>query len=83
MAGPLPVSASSYDCAVFMTDIILSIPWHVGSGLSWQFLERKNEILSTIGGDISNFNRNCDSWRRYWDVPANPNRPYEQDDSGL
>jgi hypothetical protein len=64
------------------TDISTSIPWHVGQGLSWQFLERKDEILSTLG-DLSSFNSNCDSWRKYWDVPANPDRPYEMDDSGL
>ncbi|KAM0715961.1 hypothetical protein Q7P37_008475 [Cladosporium fusiforme] len=58
------------------------IPWHVGQGLSWQFLERKEEILETIG-DLSNFNSNCDSWREWWDVPKNPNRPYDMDDSGL
>jgi hypothetical protein len=82
LARPLPVSAPSCDCVQPDANPFLSIPWHVGSGLSWQFLERKEEILSTLG-DLSSFNRNCDSWRRYWDVPANPSRPYEMDDSGL
>lgn len=84
LACPLPVSPHRFltPLAVPLADQSLSIPWHVGQGLSWQFLERKDEILSTIG-DLSSFNNNCDSWRRYWDVPAHPDRPYEMDDSGL
>jgi len=55
------------------------IPWHVGQGLSWQFLERKNEILGTIG-DMSGVDQTCRDWRKWWD---GPDRVYEMDDSGL
>ena len=54
------------------------IAWHVGQGFSLQFLERKEEILGSIG-DMSSFNSGCDSWRKYWEGP----HPYEKDDSGL
>ncbi|KAF2716610.1 multicopper oxidase [Polychaeton citri CBS 116435] len=55
------------------------IPWHVGQGLSLQFMERKEEILSAIG-DLGDFNPTCDSWNKYWNTPG---RPYGMDDSGL
>lgn len=58
------------------------IPYHVGMGLSWQFLERKDEILPAIG-DMGEFDRTCDNWRTYWSQPLGPDRPYEMDDSGL
>lgn len=58
------------------------IPWHVGQGLSWQFLERKDEILGAIG-DMSGIDNTCSDWRKWWDGPPRPDRPYEMDDSGL
>ena len=58
------------------------IPWHVGQGLSFQFLERKDEILPAFG-DLAEHNRVCNNWRKYWDAPVSASRPYEMDDSGL
>ncbi|KAH8598218.1 Cupredoxin [Bisporella sp. PMI_857] len=54
------------------------IGWHVGGGLSLQFLERESEILSTlrIGSDFKN---TCDSWQSY--IDAGPF--YQKHDSGL
>ncbi|KAL9075600.1 MAG: hypothetical protein Q9157_003956 [Trypethelium eluteriae] len=54
------------------------IAWHVGQGFSLQFLERKEDILGTIG-DLSSFNSGCDSWKKWWNGP----HPYDKDDSGL
>ncbi|KAJ9627644.1 laccase, multicopper oxidase, benzenediol:oxygen oxidorectuctase [Taxawa tesnikishii (nom. ined.)] len=58
------------------------IPWHVGQGLSFQFLERKDEILGKIG-DLSDMKKGCDSWNKYWGTGVSERRPYIQDDSGL
>jgi hypothetical protein len=57
------------------------IAWHASQGLSVQFLERKNEIANTIG-DVAEFNKGCDEWDDYWQ-PGNPDRPYDQTDSGI
>ncbi|KAF7186453.1 Laccase-3 [Pseudocercospora fuligena] len=55
------------------------IPWHVGQGLSMQFLERKEEIIGALG-DLGDYEETCDSWRSWW----NSNESiYEMDDSGL
>lgn len=55
------------------------IPWHVGQGLSMQFLERKDEILSAIG-DLGDYQKTCDSWQAWWNSDQ---RVYGMDDSGL
>ena len=55
------------------------IPWHVGAGLSLQFLERRAEIAGALG-DLGDYEKTCASWRTYWDSPG---RLYEMDDSGL
>ncbi|KAK5733302.1 laccase, multicopper oxidase, benzenediol:oxygen oxidorectuctase [Elasticomyces elasticus] len=55
------------------------IAFHVGGGFSLQFLERKDEIIDTIG-DLGGFSSGCDSWKKYWN---GPNRVYQMDDSGL
>lgn len=55
------------------------IAFHVGQGLSLQFLERKDEIASAIG-DLGDYEETCASWRTWWN---GPDRVYEMDDSGL
>ena len=55
------------------------IPWHVGQGLSMQFLERKDEIVTAIG-DLGDYQRTCDSWQAWWNSDQ---RVYGMDDSGL
>jgi FtsP/CotA-like multicopper oxidase with cupredoxin domain len=44
------------------------IAWHVSQGLSLQFVERRSEILSTIGS-LADFNQGCVEWDRYWNGP--------------
>ncbi|KAF2166071.1 multicopper oxidase [Zasmidium cellare ATCC 36951] len=55
------------------------IPWHVGQGLSMQFLERKDEIIGKLG-DLGDYQKTCDSWKEWWN---RSDRPYHMDDSGL
>ncbi|KAJ2902943.1 multicopper oxidase [Zalerion maritima] len=50
------------------------IAWHVGQGLSLQYLERQGEIASTM--DLDELDENCDAWNAY-------PHPYPQIDSGL
>ncbi|KAE9571468.1 Laccase [Colletotrichum fructicola] len=52
------------------------IAWHVSQGLSVQFLERSNDIASTM--KISDIDQTCDSWGDY-----SANAPFQQTDSGL
>jgi len=53
------------------------IAWHVSQGLSVQFLERVNDIPSSM--DLNVLNENCANWRNYF-----PSRdPFKQVDSGL
>ncbi|KAF2466250.1 uncharacterized protein BDR25DRAFT_293639 [Lindgomyces ingoldianus] len=40
------------------------IPFHVSAGLALQFLERKSEILNTIG-DLSGFKDGCKTWTAF------------------
>ena len=46
----------------------------IGQGLSWQFLERKDEILAAIG-DMSGIDSTCSEWRKWWDGAPRPDRP--------
>ncbi|PPJ50459.1 hypothetical protein CBER1_06755 [Cercospora berteroae] len=55
------------------------IPWHVGAGLSMQFLERKDEVKAALG-NLGDYGKTCDGWRQYWNKPG---RLYGMDDSGL
>lgn len=60
------------------------IPWHVGAGLSLQFVERRAEIDGVVNGAAAGglgvHEKTCEGWKRYWDGPG---RVYEMDDSGL
>lgn len=53
------------------------IPFHVGQGFSLQFLERVDEIESTV--DVDAYNSECAAWRSYYDG----SQIYSQTDSGL
>ncbi|KAF1817586.1 laccase precursor [Eremomyces bilateralis CBS 781.70] len=55
------------------------IAWHASQGLSMQFVERKDEILSTIG-NLDDYNQGCIEWKRYWN---SPDRVGVDEDSGL
>lgn len=55
------------------------IGWHVGGGLSLQFLEREADILSTLHID-SSFADTCQSFSAYDDSSSNV---YGKTDSGL
>ena len=57
------------------------IAWHASQGLSMQFMERRGEISGLIG-DTSVLKKGCDEWDGYW-YEGNPNKPYEQTDSGI
>ncbi|WYZ41794.1 hypothetical protein EsH8_V_000689 [Colletotrichum jinshuiense] len=52
------------------------IAWHVSMGLSVQFLERKDEIASTM--NLAALAPTCDAWRTYY-----PTAPWPKHDSGL
>lgn len=53
------------------------IPFHISGGLGLQFLERKADILKTIGS-LSGFDSECSKWQTYYNAAAN-----KKDDSGL
>ena len=55
------------------------IAWHVSQGLSLTFLERKPEIVDSLG-PLGDFEPGCATWKEYWNSPT---RLYEMDDSGL
>lgn len=55
------------------------IPWHVGQGLSLQFLERKDEILGKLG-ELGDYQKTCDSWKEWWN---RPDRPYQDGRFGV
>ena len=55
------------------------IGWHVSQGFSLQFLERKSEIVSSIG-QLDEFRNGCASWKSFWNSPA---RIWSEEDSGL
>lgn len=52
------------------------IAWHVSFGLSVQFLERVQDIPSTV--DLPNIVQNCNNWRNYYATS-----PFKKHDSGL
>ena len=52
------------------------IAWHLGEGLSVQFLESASEIQSTYS--LANIGPECEAWDEYY-----ANAFYKQDDSGL
>ncbi|KAI0170078.1 multicopper oxidase-domain-containing protein [Pestalotiopsis sp. NC0098] len=59
------------------------IAWHASSGLSMQFVESPDNILTSgaIGGwdtDDQNGGSTCANWNSFI-----PNMPFEQDDSGI
>ncbi|KAF1984792.1 multicopper oxidase [Aulographum hederae CBS 113979] len=56
------------------------IAWHASQGLSLQFLERKDEIISSIGDLEGEYDRTCASWKDYWNMPS---REGVDEDSGL
>lgn len=45
------------------------IPWHVGAGLSLQFVERRAEIDGVVNGAAAGglevHDRTCEGWKRY------------------
>ncbi|CAO2650779.1 Nn.00g020710.m01.CDS01 [Neocucurbitaria sp. VM-36] len=57
------------------------IAWHASQGLSMQFMERRGEIAGRLG-DTSDFKKGCDEWDGYW-YNGNPQKPYNQTDSGI
>ena len=57
------------------------IAWHASQGLSMQFMERRGEISGVLG-DTSGLKQGCDEWDGYW-TDNNPNKPYNQTDSGI
>lgn len=57
------------------------IAWHASQGLALQFMERQSEIVGAIG-DTTDFKNGCSEWDDYW-VNGNPNKPYNQTDSGI
>jgi Multicopper oxidase len=78
------LTGSGWTVIAFVTDnpgawlMHCHIGWHVGAGLSLQFLERKSEILPTL--DIgSDFAQTCNNWDQYWDGT----HAYNKTDSGL
>jgi FtsP/CotA-like multicopper oxidase with cupredoxin domain len=58
------------------------IAWHASQGLSMQFGERYSDLQKGILGDVSAFKKGCDEWDGYW-YEGNPDKPYEQTDSGI
>lgn len=59
------------------------IAWHASSGLSMQFVESPDNILTSgaIGGwdtDAQNGGSTCANWNSFI-----PNMPFKQDDSGI
>lgn len=57
------------------------IAWHASQGLSMQFMERRGEIAGRLG-DTADFKKGCDEWDGYW-FDGNPDKPYNQTDSGI
>lgn len=42
------------------------IGWHSSQGLSMQFVERKDEIIGSIGS-LDSMDEGCAAWDKYWD----------------
>jgi FtsP/CotA-like multicopper oxidase with cupredoxin domain len=58
------------------------IAWHAAQGLSMQFGERYDDIQKGALGDVSGFRQGCNEWDDYW-YDGNPEKPYNQTDSGI
>jgi FtsP/CotA-like multicopper oxidase with cupredoxin domain len=58
------------------------IAWHASEGLSMQFGERYSDLQGGSLQDTSILKRGCDEWDDYW-YEGNPNKPYNQTDSGI
>jgi hypothetical protein len=58
------------------------IAWHASQGLSLQFGERYSDLQAGILGDTGVLKQGCDEWDGYW-YDGNPNKPYNQTDSGI
>jgi FtsP/CotA-like multicopper oxidase with cupredoxin domain len=54
------------------------IPFHISGGLGLQFLERRSDILKTVGS-LSQFDKQCKQWTKYTKSSAY----VAKDDSGL
>lgn len=63
----LPVSSYRVSPHITRTNIVLlSIPFHVAGGLGVQFVERFDEIKSSIG-DLGAMQDNCAKYKK-WDI---------------
>lgn len=58
------------------------IAWHASQGLSMQFGERYSDLRGGSLGNTDVLKKGCDEWDKYW-FPGNPNKPYNQTDSGI
>ncbi|KAH7080372.1 Cupredoxin [Paraphoma chrysanthemicola] len=58
------------------------IAWHASQGLSMQFGERYSDLQGGSLGDTGVLKQGCDEWDGYW-YDGNPNKPYNQTDSGI
>ncbi|KAL5116583.1 laccase, multicopper oxidase, benzenediol:oxygen oxidorectuctase [Pleosporales sp. CAS-2024a] len=58
------------------------IAWHASQGLSMQFGERYPDLQGGSLGDTSGLKTGCDEWDGYW-FEGNPEKPYNQTDSGI
>jgi FtsP/CotA-like multicopper oxidase with cupredoxin domain len=58
------------------------IAWHASQGLSMQFGERYSDLQGGSLGDRSVLKKGCDEWDGYW-YDGNPEKPYNQTDSGI
>jgi FtsP/CotA-like multicopper oxidase with cupredoxin domain len=58
------------------------IAWHASQGFSMQFGERYSDLRNGALGDVSEFRKGCDEWDGYW-YEGNPEKPYNQTDSGI
>lgn len=80
--------ASGWTVIAFQTDnpgawlMHCHIAWHVGEGLSLQFLELPSQAASTYDSFVNGeaFQDTCKNWVAYEESPANE---YTKDDSGL
>ncbi|KAF2032587.1 hypothetical protein EK21DRAFT_60852 [Setomelanomma holmii] len=58
------------------------IAWHASQGLSMQFGEQYGALQGGVLKDTSGLKQGCDEWDSYW-YNGNPNKPYNQTDSGI
>jgi hypothetical protein len=45
------------------------IRWHASQGLSLHFVERRSEIIGSIGS-LGELNSGCSTWSSYWNEPG-------------